>query len=244
MPENIDTGRKTRPAAKRKSAERRSAPRVSVPRVSTGHSSVRNAASETSSIPLASKTISAVSEPTAPSTIGFHRGGIRNAMTAPAAHRMKNAANSWAVMLISAPQSALAREIPASTVAFSRRRQARREGSPKVGAGGQRDVGSAGLRRDEEAEPVHVVIGIVDLPRLADAGPTRPGIDEAHMEGAAKDASELAQRRPGLVGTGGPFVTRLPRGGRFHVTLTAEAMDAPPVIDRDRAIAARDRAGG
>src|SRR6266508_6358341 len=135
MPENIDTGRNTKPAAKRKSAESRSAPRVSVPRVSTGHSSIRNAASETSSIPLASKTISAVSEPTAPSTIGFHRGGIRNAMTAPAAHRMKNAANSWAVMLISAPQSALAREIPASTVAFSRRRQARREGSPKVAAG-------------------------------------------------------------------------------------------------------------
>jgi enolase len=73
-------------------------------------------------MPLASKTMSAVSEPTAPSTIGFHRAGIRNAMTTPAAHRMKNAANSWAIMLMLAPQFALARRMSASTVAFSRRR--------------------------------------------------------------------------------------------------------------------------
>ena len=61
----------------------------------------------------------------APSTIGFHRDGIRNAMTAPAAQRMKNAAKSWAVVLMPAPQLARARGRPAPTVAFSRRRASR-----------------------------------------------------------------------------------------------------------------------
>jgi hypothetical protein len=57
---------------------------------------------------LADRIIRDASDATLPSTIGFHRDGIKKAMMAPAAQRTKNAATSWAVMLMLAPQMARA----------------------------------------------------------------------------------------------------------------------------------------
>jgi len=88
-------------------------------------------------------------------------------------------------------------------------------------AGDQQDVGITRRRRDEKAEAVHVVIRIVELARLADAGAARPRIDKADVQRPPEDPVRLVLRRRSLARIGGPFVAGFPSGGFFILAAVA-----------------------
>ena len=105
-------------------------------------------------------------------------------------------------------------------------------------AGDQQHIGVARRRRDEKAEPVHVVIRIIELPRLAHAGAAGPGIDKPDMQRAAESASQiLPARRATSPAIGGPFVTGFPAGSGSRRRRHGSGSNAhSALVDRDPAI--------
>jgi hypothetical protein len=80
---------------------------------------------------------------------------------------------------------------------------------------------------------MHVVVRIVELPRLAHASTTRTCIQEADVQGATEDACELFLSGLDLVRIGAPFVSLLPSGRLTDVPLTAETMNAAALLNRN-----------
>lgn len=57
--------------------------------------------------------------------------------------------------------------------------------------GNEQDIGVPRRRRSEEAQPMHVVIRIVELPRFAHAGAAGAGIDETKVQGPAEGSVQF-----------------------------------------------------
>ena len=114
----------------------------------------------------------------------------------------------------------------------------------ETGPADQEDIGVARRRRDEEAEAMHVVIGVVELAGLAHAGAAGAGIDKTDVQRAAESRVEPGPGAASSSEIRGPLIAGFPGdAGSRRRGMAAEAMNAAPLRDRDPAVVPRDRAG-
>ena len=88
---------------------------------------------------------------------------------------------------------------------------------------------------------MHVVVGVVDLARLAHAGAASAGIDESNVQRAAKDALQPLRGRRAIVAVRGPLIAGFPGYAGALVAAATEAMNASPVVNSDYSVLTRNR---
>ena len=107
----------------------------------------------------------------------------------------------------------------------------------------EQDVGLARRRRDEEAEAVHVVVGVVEQLDLVQAGAAAAGVHDADVERAAEGRLErrrcASDRRPSPTRSRPSHV-----GRRLDAARAAEAVDAPARSTASAAVRGRAQRAG